>query len=310
MYFPIIRGRQYDLLAIRELQTKSLLSEKIIPVVEPVKLSPTLLSTVEVFEKARRKLVIISNPIVGSLAGELKYDNIYQKYIEMMKNNSVVIGHYFNKDSYFEISKIKETFEKEIENIVFIHSERNLLDSYNRIFEDRVPFANLIPQDTSFRRKLRGKNLVGLSDKFNKQQRNADYLDYEHEFFSEEHLYFQEEGYMGFSDYSIVGKEYSDSGFAPYAVAIHIVFPNQEGALEIMHFVSNSNEDTSDPAGKFGEALEKMMNWYEKFSPNELIETYALSIFKEHYKKGTYPGLPTIKKLSIMHHLELIGRLF
>lgn len=35
MYFPILRGRQFELLALRECVNKSLLSNKIIPIVEP-----------------------------------------------------------------------------------------------------------------------------------------------------------------------------------------------------------------------------------------------------------------------------------
>ena len=34
MYFPILRGRQFELLALRECVNKSLLSNKIIPIVE------------------------------------------------------------------------------------------------------------------------------------------------------------------------------------------------------------------------------------------------------------------------------------
>lgn len=34
MYFPILRGRQFELLALRECVNKGLLSNKIIPIVE------------------------------------------------------------------------------------------------------------------------------------------------------------------------------------------------------------------------------------------------------------------------------------
>ncbi|HWO78759.1 MAG TPA: sce7725 family protein [Bacillus sp. (in: firmicutes)] len=309
MYFPIIRGRQYDLLAIRELQSKGLLSEKIIPIIEPIKLSPTLLSTVKAFEDAERKLAIITNPKVGSFTGELKFESVFKQYLQMMSSDHVLVCHYLNKESEEQIDEIINTFKSDLEELILIHSERNLVSLYNSIYDSVLPLANVIPQDTSFRRQMRGKNLVGLDDKFNKLLRNADYLEAEQEFFSEEHLYFNDEGYIGFSDYSIIGADYNESGFAPYAVAIHIVFPNSEDALEIRHFVSDSNEDTSDPAGKFAEALEKMMKWYSESTLGESMETYALDVFKAHYKEGTYPGLPTIKKLSIMHHLELIGNL-
>ena len=38
MYFPYIRGRQYELLALSELATNNLLNNCIIPIVKPVKL--------------------------------------------------------------------------------------------------------------------------------------------------------------------------------------------------------------------------------------------------------------------------------
>ena len=39
MYFPYLRGRQYELLALRELATNHLLGDYVTPIVEPVKLS-------------------------------------------------------------------------------------------------------------------------------------------------------------------------------------------------------------------------------------------------------------------------------
>ena len=47
MYYPILRGRQNELLAIKELLKESKLSEKIIPIIEPVKLSPTLVNSLK-----------------------------------------------------------------------------------------------------------------------------------------------------------------------------------------------------------------------------------------------------------------------
>ncbi|RVT65304.1 sce7725 family protein [Niallia taxi] len=309
MYFPIIRGRQYDLLALRELQTKELLSSKIIPIIEPIKLSSTLVSTVKVFEEKQRNLIIVSNPKVGSFKGEIELPSVYQQYKELMLSDSIIIGHYLNKGSASQLKELEQEFNVNLEEIAIIQSERKSVPIYKEIFTDIKPCYNIIPLDNSFRRQLNGHQLVGFDDKFNKLSRNADYLEQENEFFSEEHLFFRDEGYIGFSDFSVVGEEYSESGFAPYAVAIHIVYPNSENALEVMHFVSDSNDDTSDPAGKFSEALEKMIEWYQQFISDDRMNTLAMQCFVKHSEDGTYPGLPTLKKLSIMHHLELIGRL-
>ncbi|MFC5530322.1 sce7725 family protein [Cohnella yongneupensis] len=309
MYYPIIRGRQYDLLALRELQSRGILSNKIIPVIEPIKLSTTLMSTISMFVEHKNRVIVITNPKVGSLLGELELSTSKQKFEEIMKHEYVTVAHHFNKHSINQINVLIEEYETQLENIVIIHSEKSLVNLYKDKFEGKVPLLNLIPLDNAFRRQLNDKNLVGLDDKFNKLTRNADYLENDNEFFSEEHLYFQDEGYIGFSDYSVVGEEYNEGGFAPYAVAIHIVYPNHENALEIKHFVSDSNNDTSDPAGKFSQALEKLISWFEEFSTDRRMDTLAMRIFNEHYDEGTYPGLPTLKKLSIMHHLELIGNL-
>lgn len=309
MYYPFIRGRQYDLLALRELQTRELLSERVIPIIEPIKLSSTLISTVKIFEEKQRKLIIVTNPRVGSFNGELALPSVFQQFRELMLNNIVIIGHHLNKDSDSQIKQLKEEFNVTLEEMAIIHSDRKLVTLYREIFNELKAKLNIIPSDNSFRRQLSGQDLAGLNDKFNKLPRNVDYLEQENEFYSEEHLFFKDEGYVGFSDYSVVGEEYNESGFAPYAVAIHIVYPNAENALEIMHFVSNSNSDTSDPAGKFSEALEKLIIWYEQYESDIRMDTYAMKCFLQHYKEGTYPGLPTLKKLSIMHHLELIGKL-
>jgi hypothetical protein len=120
-------------------------------------------------------------------------------------------------------------------------------------------------------------------------------------------LYYQEEGFVGFSDYSVVGNEYLEAGFAPYAVAIHIVYFAEDKTLRVKHFVSESNEDISNPALKFYEAVSKLYNWYNS-DPHPVEMTQGLKMFLQHYELQSYPGLGTVKKLSIMHHIELMGR--
>ena len=77
-------------------------------------------------------------------------------------------------------------------------------------------------------------------------------------------MYYSDDNYCGFGDYSIVGCDYNETGFAPYAVAIHIVYFDKDKILRIKHFISDSNEDISDVAGKFYEAVTKLNTWYEQ----------------------------------------------
>mgnify|MGYP000861980569 CR=1 FL=1 len=58
MYFPYLRGRQNELLCLRELVDKELLSSHIIPIIEPVRYSSTLFSTIDTFNKLGYKAEI------------------------------------------------------------------------------------------------------------------------------------------------------------------------------------------------------------------------------------------------------------
>ncbi|MFM1676678.1 sce7725 family protein, partial [Streptococcus mutans] len=64
MYFPYLRGRQYELIALRELLENDRLSKIVVPIIEPVKLSSTLINTLEEFKNKNRQCSLILNPAV------------------------------------------------------------------------------------------------------------------------------------------------------------------------------------------------------------------------------------------------------
>ena len=69
MYFPYLRGRQYELLALKELAQKNLINGHVIPVVEPIKKSTTFDNTIRAFQQANLPIAVIFNPAVGELGG-------------------------------------------------------------------------------------------------------------------------------------------------------------------------------------------------------------------------------------------------
>ncbi|MFL0250135.1 sce7725 family protein [Clostridium neuense] len=306
MYLPYLRGRQFELLALRELLEKKLIGNKIIPIIEPIKPTSTLVKTLKLYTVNKRNLAIIMNPKVGKFISDLrkmqeddKDNNIVKLLSDSMKKENAI-------KAYIMTGKISQKIKyKEGKNkFIIINYDRDAIDYYLDVYSDVFPMFTLIPDDRIFKRSV-GNGKVLFSDRYKKRERNVDYIKEEDEFFSDDHLFFSEEGYKGFSDYSVVGQEFNDSGFAPLAVAIHIVYFDNKKNLRIRHFVSDSNEDIKDPAGKFGEALRKLVLWVDD---NNIPLTEALKQFKELYYTGKYPGLGTVKKLSIMHHIELVNK--
>lgn len=313
MYFPFVRGRQYELLALRELSEKELLGNFVIPIIEPVKLSPTLNRTMSVFIKANQSLSVIRNPVVGSFLKDLKdaedgsKDENYKKEFLAQYDEPAIIKSIIMQPN---AKPLLEYWDKKAVNkaeLLVINTQRENLELYEQLFNGIVPRFVLVPDESAFRRKVRHHKVL-LEDKFEKQIRNADYQEQTDEFFSDDHIYFKEDGFIGFSDFSVVGNEYLEAGFAPYAVAIHIVYFADDKSLRVKHFVSDSNKDINNPALKFYEAVSKLVNWCNQNQNCTVQMTLGLQTFLEHYKQQTYPGLGTVKKLSLMHHIELMGR--
>lgn len=312
MYFPYVRGRQYELLALRELATNNLLGDFVTPIVEPVKLSPTLVNVMAEFIKAKHPISIIRNPAVGTFMSDWqdvqeksKEAGYKQRFIDQY-GDSVIIKSLIMQRNAKSLLEFWDKHGVDKATLLVINTDRDYLDLYESAFGTTVPCYALMPDESIFRRKVRHHKVL-LDDKFEKQDRNADYQDTEDEFFSDDHLFYKEDGFIGFSDYSVVGNEYLEAGFAPYAVAIHIVYFADDKTLRVRHFVSDSNEDITNPAMKFYEAVSKLAAWYYA-DPHPVYMTLGLQTFLQHYEQQSYPGLGTVKKLSLMHHLELMGK--
>ncbi|MGD6730404.1 MAG: sce7725 family protein [Pleomorphochaeta sp.] len=298
MYFPYFRGRQNELLALREMVNNDALSEMIIPIIEPVTLSSTFLSTIELFIEKQRKIGIIYNPSVGSLCSKnLLNTNESERLTKILNSpcilNSVLVdGKNIVAKCNYDIAILKN---------------KDNLDKYLSLEEKNNIKYVLIPDESTFRRKIKYKAILH-QDQFTKAGKNSDYSKNDDEFYSDDIFYYKWENYLGFGDYSIVGDDFSTSGFAPYAIAIHIVyFSNSNKELRVHHFVSDSNNGIENPAKKYYEAVKKVAQWVDD---NNIEKTSGLSFFINSYKKQTYHGLGIIKKYSIMHHLEIISNYF
>lgn len=305
MYFPIFRGRQYELLALRELLEKGLLHEKIVPVIEPVKVSATFIRTIDSFIENGRKVAIIRNPQTGEWEKDLKNSTrkeAVEKIQKQFSDSHIISAYYVNSD-LSDCLKQAEDEGRAIDSLIFVWKTPGHIDEYLQLVGNRTPKYNIIPDKIVFRKKIRD-NLVLCEDHFPKKKRNADYFGIEQDFFSSDHLYYDQENFTGFSDYSVSGQDFELTEFDNSAVVIHIVYFNDNHDLMIKHFVSDSNTDPTDSAERFAEAAAKLVEWNQKEGN---FNTAGIRALEEAYRNGTTPGSGVILRYSIMHHLELIS---
>lgn len=308
MYFPYLRGKQFELIALRELYT--LLPQelsKISPIIEPVKPSSTLNSTLGELANRNANFNLIINPRYGDLESQseriieiitssvpAEYKNYQLAVIidsKTEKNIATLIEFLNGLDlNYNGIALIHKT-EINSQNIELLNNKLNIV--YNVIYFSKT--------SRRYYREFDANTLVSLDDYFDEQSRNADYLNQESDF-SKEYRFYIKDGFVGFSDFLTIGDNYSESGFLPRAVAIHLSYL-ENGQIKVKHFVSDSNEDVSDIGGKFSEAINKLVVWCRE---NNLNNTAAINEFRDLQERGHFPGLGTLKKLSIMNHIELM----
>ena len=309
-YFPYLRGKQFELIALRDMcvftTNKSILS----PIIEPVrKLNTTLSKTLSCLIEQGINFNFIFNP--QEPKGEIQPAD----YIGYMTDVMAVISGYENYQPAFiinervDISSIISCINThQLRNISLIITQPPNNDNDFIRLLDTTPIRYAILYDDSSVRRLSRRlrpvcsNHIFLADRFNLKTRNVEYENPNDEFFSDDHLFYEDEGYSGFSDYLTIGNSYTDGGFLPYAVAIHLTYFDEGQNLRVHHFVSDSNDDNSDVPRKVSEALTKLVSFIDA----QNIPTTACEELITIHQTGSYPGLGSIKKLSMLNHMELI----
>ena len=150
-----------------------------------------------------------------------------------------------------------------------------------------------------------GKFYIRLDDVFEKQQKNADFLDIKAHKFTEEHLYYDKDGYQAFADFTALTSEFVEGGSTPRAVVIHLTYLNKEleNQIWIRHFTSKDVDSIANVQGKFAQAAEKAVDFCDSLP----LLNSATNELKTYLEEGRYPGLGTVKKISIKNHLLIIS---
>lgn len=268
-YFPLIRGRQYDLLALQASLTT--LSPHIKPIIEPVKDIAALPRTVKAFAKANHPLYIVANPQVGQY-GLLATP---RHSLPDPLPPPVATARYF--DPYPAALTITQT-KAQVQ--LLAPTQLALIPNAARMRASHHPQA------------------VYLEDHYPTRDRTEDYYHVQDELY--QYPVATLPG-IGFADYPLSTRHYSDTGYPQRAIAIHLLYP-RNGMLWLHHFVSVNNQDFRNPATKFFEARTPIAAWL-KTQPQAATPALADLLALDHF-----PGLGTIRKLQLRHWLTIIGR--
>lgn len=311
-YFPYFRGKQYELIAIREC-AEVFANRRFIPIIEPVKKHMNGLSrTIDELTEADAELVVIANPTVGDFSSSnTKLLALLDEKLEDKK--AIIIGILLDERvSLNEVTRLCERYGED--DLALIHKgfegSRELAQYLqNNNFNPISIFFDKKAGKLYQKRFSASPTKVLLKDSYENRPRNADHPDVE--MFSDIHVTYDMEGMDGFGDYLMVGEGYREKGGPAYTVAIHLTYIDKEkdDVMYIRHFKSDSQDTPTDPGGKFGEALNKLIIHLDDPNSN-FYNTPSVSEFRDLYDRGHYPGLGYVKKLAMKHHIETFSQYF
>lgn len=306
MYYPYFRGKQFELITIRE-AAPLMAASGFVPIIEPVREAMNGLNrALEAICEAEGSAILIVNPDNGDHAGNGA--NISTMLADRFFGRAIKAGILLNNEMTVDAA-MSQFDQHGAHHPVFVHAGFTEAKALAKKLGDSLDTTEHVFVEEScgklYRRHFSGTNRVLLRDGFSKR-RNADHPI--SEAFSDLHLTFEEEGMNGFGDFLIVGDEYSEGGGPAYAVAIHLTYidPGREDMMFIYHFLSISNDTPTDPAGKFQQALGKLIAKLDSGN-SMLFEGDAIRELRELHAKQHFPGLGYVKKLSMKHHIETLA---
>ncbi len=310
MYYPFIRGKQFELVMLREMAPK-IAEWGFVPIIEPVKGNfPALKRALDQLIENKCRFILIANPQVG----ELKDDS-------STLINEIVADHLSEYEQYAvgllltaedSLNVAKDFFKTHALAIAVIHNGFSDGKGLVELIDEKQPNISehvfVMPHSTSlYRKRFKDSTRILVEDGFFSRN-NREYPPSEP--FSELYLTYSDLRGDGFGDFLIVGIDYKEGGGPAYAIAIHLTYadPKADDALAIKHYVSDQVDSPKDPAGKFFEALSKLAKDVNK-SGSPIYKSRAVKEYLQLHKDQHFPGLGYVKKLSMQHHIELMAHL-
>ena len=300
MYYPYLRSKQNEMLALREIaQSTTIHYSHIMPIIEPVRELSSLDKTIEAMEKAAIPYAIILNS---------NGYNAEDVYTWLAKDNSQHYSPAFLCD--YSIQFVQDFIAAaNLKDVILVF--KNDIDSDN---ENLWPLLTNPSVKTIIGRMSRSlkrnllreqKQLVTFkTDAFHPQNSNAQYASVPDELYTEEHTFYNAEQYIGFADFCVLPKELQEGGMIPTTLAIHLTYKKNDDEIWVKHFLSDTQLGRENIQRKFKEAAIHVKEFFENHP-----KTAAVEQLLDCLPNGHYPGLGKLKEYTVWNHLELINNL-
>ena len=294
-YFPFLRGKQNELMAVRDLASNIARNGRVVPIIEPVNANATTRISIDRFIEESMPFLFICNPIHGEFrddAAGLRTDLINQSLLDDNWTPSLYVD---EQTAVQELEGFIETYDDDysLALIYYGHPQRNTVREMidENYFRWHVFMDHRVESD--YIQSVPGDSCVRVSDQFVRQPRNADYP--KKEFFTDLNTKMGNPNGSHFGDFSIVGDHYAETGGPAYAVALHHVhYAEDSRTLDISHFISDRIDTSVDTPGKIIEALNHLVGALDTLQPNDTEACQEYRVMNENEQSR---GLGYMKEL-------------
>jgi hypothetical protein len=305
MYLPYLRGKQFELLALKEISNELEDCSNVIPIIEPVKIDDKgPIRTFIEMSNHHMKFALILNPYNGDFKDG---DFPWWKDVSPMEGFDWIPAFLINGNDASSQKIIAKIKDLNLTDVMIVVQESIIVEQFNELFSmSEIKYIVYSDADSKVaKKKLKqyGKLFIRLDDNFEAKKSNSQYGDTE-EKFTEEHTFYKDDSFWGLSDYTVLPKMFIEGGTLPYVLAIHLTYEKSKEEIWVRHFTSDSNSKGKENIqGKFFEAVSKVE---EFFRGKEITE--AVKKLIDYKNQGKYPGLGVIKKLSMENHILLMNK--
>lgn len=178
-YFPYLRGKLNELMALRELSEEIAESGQVIPIIEPVRNNANTKISLDNFTEAAMPFLLVCNPRYGDFKVRSSHQRLYDEIINPQLSeydNWVPSFQLFTDTTHTAVEQFLERYD-EREVALIYHGFPTSRRAITALSDERVIHhafvGNVVPADHI--RSIDEQRRILIADKFRDQPRNADF---------------------------------------------------------------------------------------------------------------------------------------